>query len=266
MSVGAVAAFAVTIHTGVPCWGSWQAWWRAWPCRFSSGSWLSRCRANQVASGLALSIFGVGLSAFVGKPYESQTLESVPPLKIPLLSKIPVLAMPCSSSRRWCMSPGSCCSRWPGSSIALAGVWCSAPWARLRSRPMPSATTCCASATWPPCSEGHGRHRGRLPVGLLHAFVGGGHGGRARLDLPGPGGLRHLAAPAGDVGRLPFWWGHDHPDVCPGFWLRLDIPAQFLSALPYLATVVVLVLISRNRSTIRLNSPASLGQPFMPDA
>ena len=51
-----------------------------------------------------------------------------------------------------------------------------------------------------------------------------------------------------------------------GSGLRLDIPAQFLSALPYLATVVVLVLISRNRSTIRLNSPASLGQPFMPDA
>jgi simple sugar transport system permease protein len=51
-----------------------------------------------------------------------------------------------------------------------------------------------------------------------------------------------------------------------GSGLRLEIPAQFLSALPYLATVVVLVLISRNRSTIRLNSPASLGQPFMPDA
>jgi simple sugar transport system permease protein len=50
-----------------------------------------------------------------------------------------------------------------------------------------------------------------------------------------------------------------------GSGIRLDIPAQFLSSLPYLATIVVLVLISRNRSTIRLNSPASLGQPFMPD-
>jgi len=48
--------------------------------------------------------------------------------------------------------------------------------------------------------------------------------------------------------------------------LRINIPAQFLSALPYLATIVVLVAISRNRSTIRLNSPASLGQSFLPDA
>ena len=36
-------------------------------------------QANQVASGLALSIFGVGLSAFVGKPYESQTLKACRP-------------------------------------------------------------------------------------------------------------------------------------------------------------------------------------------
>jgi simple sugar transport system permease protein len=48
--------------------------------------------------------------------------------------------------------------------------------------------------------------------------------------------------------------------------MKINIPAQFLSALPYAATVLVLVLISRNRGTIRLNSPASLGQPFLPDA
>ncbi len=51
-----------------------------------------------------------------------------------------------------------------------------------------------------------------------------------------------------------------------GSGVKISIPAQFLSALPYLATIVVLVAISRNRSTIRLNSPASLGQPFLPDA
>jgi simple sugar transport system permease protein len=47
--------------------------------------------------------------------------------------------------------------------------------------------------------------------------------------------------------------------------IHLNVPAQWLSSLPYLATIVVLVLISHNRSTIRLNSPASLGQPFLPD-
>jgi simple sugar transport system permease protein len=51
-----------------------------------------------------------------------------------------------------------------------------------------------------------------------------------------------------------------------GSGLHIDLPSQFLSALPYFATIVVLVLISRNPDTIRLNSPVSLGQPFRPDA
>jgi simple sugar transport system permease protein len=51
-----------------------------------------------------------------------------------------------------------------------------------------------------------------------------------------------------------------------GSGARVDVPSQFLSALPYCATIIVLVLISRNPNTIRLNSPASLGQPYRPDA
>ena len=42
----------------------------------------------------------------------------------------------------------------------------------------------------------------------------------------------------------------------------MRIPSQFLTMLPYLATIVVLVLISRDRTRIRLNAPASLGKPF----
>ena len=45
----------------------------------------------------------------------------------------------------------------------------------------------------------------------------------------------------------------------------VDIPAQLLSTLPYLATIVVLVIISRNVNTIRLNSPVSLGRSYRPD-
>ena len=44
-----------------------------------------------------------------------------------------------------------------------------------------------------------------------------------------------------------------------------SIPAQFLSSLPYLATIVVLVLISRNRRLTMMNTPASLGRAFVPD-
>jgi simple sugar transport system permease protein len=54
----------------------------------------------------------------------------------------------------------------------------------------------------------------------------------------------------------------------PLYWLIAQLkslPSQFLSALPYLATVVVLVLISKNRRLTIMNTPASLGQPFVPD-
>ena len=45
----------------------------------------------------------------------------------------------------------------------------------------------------------------------------------------------------------------------------VGIPSQFLSALPYLTTVIVLVIISRNKTLLRVNTPACLGQPFVPD-
>jgi simple sugar transport system permease protein len=45
----------------------------------------------------------------------------------------------------------------------------------------------------------------------------------------------------------------------------VGIPSQFLSSLPYLTTVIVLVVISRNRTMLRVNTPACLGQAFVPD-
>lgn len=47
--------------------------------------------------------------------------------------------------------------------------------------------------------------------------------------------------------------------------LGFGLPSQFLSALPYLATIVVLVIISRNKRLMMMNTPASLGKPFVPD-
>jgi simple sugar transport system permease protein len=44
----------------------------------------------------------------------------------------------------------------------------------------------------------------------------------------------------------------------------VQLPSQFLTMLPYLATIVVLVLISRNAGFIRVNMPASIGKPFFP--
>ena len=48
--------------------------------------------------------------------------------------------------------------------------------------------------------------------------------------------------------------------------LGVNVPTQFLTMLPYLSTIVVLVLISRNAGFIRVNMPASIGKPFFPGA
>jgi simple sugar transport system permease protein len=44
----------------------------------------------------------------------------------------------------------------------------------------------------------------------------------------------------------------------------VQVPSQFLTMMPYLATIVVLVLISRNPAWIRVNMPGSIGKPFYP--
>ena len=51
-----------------------------------------------------------------------------------------------------------------------------------------------------------------------------------------------------------------------GSAIDINIPSQFLSSLPYLATIIVLVIISRDQNTVRLNAPVSLGQPYRPEA
>ncbi len=48
--------------------------------------------------------------------------------------------------------------------------------------------------------------------------------------------------------------------------IGIDIPSQMMSMLPYLATIVVLVMISRDRNKVKLNAPACIGRPFHPDS
>jgi ABC-type uncharacterized transport system permease subunit len=107
------------------------------------------------------------------------------------------------------------------------------------------------------CGAGRG-----LCVGGLHAAVGGRHGGRQGLDRAGADHLCHLAAGAHLLGAYLFGGV-----TMLQFHLQgqgVEIPSQFLSMLPYVATIVVLVLISRNAAWIKANMPASLGKPFFP--
>ena len=82
----------------------------------------------------------------------------------------------------------------------------------------------------------------RLSAARLYAVLHAGHDGGPRLDRAGAGGVRLLAAgPAGDR-RLSVRRGHDPAASCAG--RGLGIPSQLMSAMPYLATIIVLVLIS----------------------
>ncbi len=47
--------------------------------------------------------------------------------------------------------------------------------------------------------------------------------------------------------------------------LGFGIPSQFLSSLPYLVTIIALVIISGNKTLTRVNTPACIGQAFVPD-
>jgi len=48
--------------------------------------------------------------------------------------------------------------------------------------------------------------------------------------------------------------------------IGIGIPSQFLSMLPYIVTVIALVIISRNRTLLSVNTPACLGRAFVPDS
>ncbi len=88
---------------------------------------------------------------------------------------------------------------------------------------------------------------GALSVAGLHAAMGGEHDGRPRLDRAGAGRLCLLAAAGGcwsaAICSAPSSIGQLHAQA-----FGIGVPSQFLSALPYVATVVVLVVISQNRA------------------
>ena len=267
MAVGAIAGFAAAHASGSAVLGVLAA--------LVAGTLMSAIfaylaltlQANQVASGLALAIFGVGLSAFAGKPYESETLKAVPPLKIPLLSDIPLIG-PALFNQQWLVY-----FSW----LLLAGVI----WFLFKTR----AGLVLRAVGESPSSA----HSIGYPVIRLRYFAtlfGGamaGAGGAFLSIFHTPLWVEGMVSGRGWIALALVVFATWRPlGVLAGAYLfggvqiaqlfvqgsgtQIEIPSQFLSMLPYIATVVVLVLIARNPKTIRLNSPVSLGQPYRPDA
>ena len=267
MSVGAVAAFAVAHHTGNPFLGILAGMGAGIFMSLLFGISALTLMANQVASGLALSIFGVGLSAFIGKPYESVALASVEPIRIPLLHKIPVFGPALFEQQ------GLVYFSW----VLIVLV----AWFLYRTK----AGLVLRAVGESPVSA-HSIGYGVVKIRYQAVLFGGamaGIGGAFMSVFYTPMWVEGMVAGRGwialslvvfatwrparvMIGAYLFGGCMIAQMFVQGSGVRISIPAQFLSAMPYAATVLVLVLISRNRSTIRLNSPASLGQTVLPDA
>ena len=267
MAIGAVTGFVVAQHSGSAFAGVLAAMGAGIVSALVFAILVLNLTANQVASGLALAIFGVGLSAFVGKPYESVALPAIHAQRIPVLADIPVLG-PALFNQQWLVY-----FSW----ALCAGVI----WFLYRSRPGLVLRAVGESPT-----SAHAVGYSVLGIRYLATMFGGamaGIGGAFLSLFYTPMWSEGMVAGRGWIALALVVFGTWRPLrvligaylfggvliaqlFVQGSGLPLEIPAQFLSSLPYVATVVVLVIISRNLNTIRLNSPVSLGQSYRPDA
>jgi general nucleoside transport system permease protein len=263
MLIGAVTGFAAAFHTGND-WLGFGAGAAAGALMSAGFGWLVIwLNTNQYATGLAISLFGGGFSAFVGTGYVGRKLAERAHYSIPVLRDLPFLGTALfrqhpmvylAAALAVAVAFGLYRTR---SGLVLRSIGESPesahalgyPVRRIRLLAVVSGGALCGlsgaylSVVYAPLwVEGMVAGRGWIALALtvfatwrparvlLGAYV---FGGVTMLQL-------HLQAHG------------------------VQLPVQFMSMLPYLATVAVLVLISRNPLWIRLNMPASLGKPFVP--
>ncbi|MBO6868697.1 MAG: ABC transporter permease, partial [Thalassococcus sp.] len=91
MITGAVVGFAVAINTGNPALGFAAAALASAVLSLSFGVLTQLLLSNQVATGLGLTLVGLGLSSLIGKPYEGMKSPTLPKLDMGFLSDMPVV-------------------------------------------------------------------------------------------------------------------------------------------------------------------------------
>ncbi|MDR0261209.1 MAG: ABC transporter permease, partial [Comamonas sp.] len=263
MLCSAIAGFATVVHTG--------STWLGFGAGMLAGAVLAAIfgvlviwlNTNQYATGLALSLFGTGFSAFVGLSYVQAKLPSLPKYAIPGLADIPLLgpalftlhplvygAMALVLVMMWFLyrTRAGLVLRAVGESPTSAHAL-GYPVRRIRLMAVVFGGAMCGlagayiSTVYTPLwVEGMVSGRGWIALALTTFATW-----RPARVLLG-------AYLFGGVTMLQF-----HLQAS-----GVQLASQLLSMLPYLATIVVLVLISRNPTWIRANMPASLGKPFYP--
>ena len=198
MLCAAVAGFATVVHTGND--------WLGFAAGMGSGALLAAVfgvlviwlNTNQYATGLALSLFGVGFSAFAGIGYVQEKLPERAQFAVPFLSDIPWLGSALFKQHPMVYLAMALAAGIGVVFIPFAHRFGAAQRGRKpRRRPRFGLS----GAAHPPGCRGGGRRAVRagrgLPCGHLHAAVGRGHGGWQGLDRAGPHDLCHLAPGTG---------------------------------------------------------------------
>jgi len=263
MLVAAIAGFATAVHTGND--------WLAFAAGAGAGALLAAAfgllviwlNTNQYATGLALSLFGSGFSAFVGIGYVQEKLSERAHFRIPGLADLPFV--------------GPALFRQHPLVYAAIALTVGLAWFLYRSR---AGLVLRAVGESPESAHALGYPVRRI---RLAAVVAGG----ALCGLSGayisvvytPLWVEGMIAGKGWIALALTTFATWRPArVLLGaylfggvtmlqFYLQgegVEVSAQLLTMLPYLSTIVVLVLISRNAGWIRVNMPASLGKPFFP--
>ncbi|HZQ63316.1 MAG TPA: ABC transporter permease [Casimicrobiaceae bacterium] len=264
MLVGAVTAFIVAATSGSAWLGIAAGTLAGAALALGFGVLTLSLMSNQVAAGLALSLFGAGLSAFVGKPYVSHVVSALPVLHVPVLSDLPVLG-----KLLFGLSPLVYLSI-----VLLFGI----QWFLYRTR---GGLVLRAIGESP--ASAHAIGYPVIAIRYAAVLFGGACAGIAGAYLAvayTPLWVEGMTAGRGWIALALVVFATWKPwRVLAGAYLfggvtlaqfqaqasGTEIPSQLLSMLPYVATIVVLAIISRDATLIRLNAPASLGKPFHPD-
>lgn len=265
MLVAAVAGFAGTVATNSVFLGLLAGAAAAGLLSALFGMMVIWLNTNQYASGLAVSLFGAGFSAFVGIGYTQENLGAHPVSGIPGLSQIPFFGQALFSQHPLAYF-----------AVALCLV---EGWFFFRSKP---GLVLRAIGESPESAQALG-YRVRW-IRLLAVTTGGalvGLAGAYVSVVATPLWVEGMIAGKGWIALALTTFATWRPGRALGgaylfggvtmLQLHLQakgvsIPVELLTALPYLSTVLVLVLISRNPRWIAANMPASLGKPFYPGA
>lgn len=261
MLVGAIAGFAVTASSGSAGLGIIAAVIAGTLMSLIFAFLTLTLMANQVATGLALTIFGVGFSALVGSGFVGFAIDPLPGLSIPGISAIPIIG-PILFGQDFLVYL---------SIAAVIGVG----WFLARSR-----AGLVLKAVGDSHHSAHAIGYSVIKIRYLATMFGGamaGLGG-AYLSLSyTPMWAENMTAGRGWIalalvvfatwrpGRLvagAYMFGLISVMQLHAQGAGIHVPSQFMSMLPYLATVIVLVIISSDRAKIRLNAPACIGQAF----